>query len=222
MGLSKRSVIIIWIGFYLAIALLLWFQTPQILRQNINTLVILSFLQKLTGMFAFIMIVDQIVIGAYLPKITEKLGGWFYNFHIIQGIIAYSLIVLHPLIYLAFLTIAKNSFDPFYIFIDICISCQTKSELYISLGRIALYLVTIAVIIARFRVIPALRKYWRIGHTINYPVFYLVAIHAKKIGSNMGTGLFFAIFVICVSLVSIVLLLRIKHFFKDFLKLRLR
>ncbi|MBI3443285.1 hypothetical protein HY008_01310, partial [Candidatus Woesebacteria bacterium] len=114
----------------------------------------------------------------------ERLGPWIFNFHKAEGAVAYSLIVLHPFLFVLFNFKIKGVFDPFSVYTDLCVLCSNRLEFFYTFGRIAFWLTTIAVLAAILRTQPWLRVHWRKFHILNYVVFLLVAFHSWNLGSD--------------------------------------
>jgi predicted ferric reductase len=178
----------------------------------------LNVFQRIVGLIAFIMLSFQIVIGANMVYLTQKLGAWLYKFHITQGAIIYALVLAHPLSYLFLLAVATHKIDPFYIFTDFCLLCETKAELFYSLGRFSFWLITATVLAAKFRAWPPLRRNWRLIHFINYSIFIFIAIHARFVGSDASSFPFVVFYFIAVAVVAFVLTRRLYGVLLDVLR----
>ena len=199
---AKYFVILFWIVAIIYIIYVVWANTLPINRNYDSPLFFLNFIQRVSALTVFLLLTDQIVTGAFMDKITVKLGGWFYKLHTTLGIVTYALILAHILSYVVFLFLANHTLNLFYFFTDFCLICEPKSELYISFGRIAFWLITVTILIARFRTLPALRKHWKMIHMFNYLVFLLIAVHSYMVGSDTYTILFKPVYIFGVTLVS--------------------
>ena len=175
-----------------------------------DQVLLINLFQRITGLLAFTLLSIQILLGAYMEKLTDKLGGWVFKFHIFQGALIYLLIVVHPALYMFFLFKIKGVLDPFYIFSDLCILCSGNFEHLYNLGRISFWLLTVVVLAGKLRNEIFLRKYWRGLHALNYLAFYLLAIHSKILGRDIRTIPFKYIFVFAIILVSLTVLNRIS------------
>lgn len=148
----------------------------------------LNTIQRLTGLWVFTLLFIQIILGSFMTRITEKLGGWIYKFHIFQGLLAFILILVHMASYVYILYSFGKPFDPFYVFIDVCLLCENKLEYYLNFGRLAFWFITLAVFAGLFRTLhPFLRVHWRKFHVLNYFAFFLVGVHSLFVGSDIGT-----------------------------------
>ena len=148
----------------------------------------LNTIQRLTGLWVFTLLFVQIILGSFMTQITEKLGGWIYRFHIFQGFLIYFLILMHMLSFVFISYFAGKSFDPFYVFVDVCVLCNNKFEYYFNFGRVAFWFITLAVFAGFFRTFhPFLRVHWRKFHVLNYFAFILVGAHSLFVGSDIGT-----------------------------------
>jgi hypothetical protein len=181
----------------------------------LNTLLIVNLIQRLAGLLAFTLIFWQIVLGAFMEKWEKYLGNWVFKFHLTQGAIAYSLIFLHPISLLFFIFIARGVIDPFYIFTDFCVLCQTKPELYYTFGRISFWLVSAAILAATVRKLPWWRQNWRKFHILNYLVFFLIGVHAWFIGSDTSNFPFVIFFLATIPMVSVIAISKIVVFLKS-------
>lgn len=170
---------------------------------------ITHFIQRILGLTAFTLVFWQIILGSYMVKLTEKLGGWVFKFHITEGIFLYGIIVLHPVSFVFFNYFAGKGIDPFYVFTQVCVLCPNLLEFYYSLGRISFWLLTIAVFVAFFRTAtPYFRYYWRRFHVLNYLVFLLIGIHSFGVGTDMGTFPFSLFYGPAIFIVSCIILFK--------------
>lgn len=172
------------------------------------------FLQRASGLILFTLMAFQIFLGALMPILTKKFGKWVFNYHLTQGIIIASLAIFHPITFLILNFISKKVFDPFYIFTDFCVLCLTKIELYYSFGRFAFWILASGITAAHIRKWNWWKENWRFVHIFNYIVFFLVAIHAWFIGSDIHsiivTPVYFALIMVVVGSILVRLYLLIK------------
>ena len=160
----------------------------------------------MTGILALGLITLQIYLGANQKKIA---------FHKINGILAYTFVFLHPLLLVGYDYLVFGRFDPFYVFVDVCVLCDGLRESLMNLGRIAFYLITLAVIAIKFREFSSwLKTNWRKLHVLNYLAFYFVSVHAINLGTDSKSLWFIVYFVMCqiVVLTSIVRRLKTLNF----------
>lgn len=173
---------LIWILIFLSGPITV-IKTASILPLS-DTGLIFRFFQRITGLVAFSLIFIQIILGALMSRLTEKLGGWVFKLHLIQGPFIYLLILSHPLLFVVINFKIRGVFDPFYVFSDLCVLCRSNLEFYYSLGRLSFWLITIAVIAAKLRTKPWWQDNWRKFHILNYLAFYLISVHAWQVGSD--------------------------------------
>ncbi|MFZ3301293.1 MAG: hypothetical protein WA152_01100 [Microgenomates group bacterium] len=171
----------------------------------------INLLQRITGISAFVLITLQIFLSS-----NRK----FLKFHMLNGILAYTFVFIHPILMILYRYSYSSDFDPFYVYTDVCVLCDGIYEHYINLGRIAFYLLTISVFVAKFRKgISILGKTtsdwivnnWRKLHVINYLVFYIISIHAYNIGSDSTKQWFIYLFWFCQIVVLGVLLKKLRE-----------
>lgn len=134
----------------------------------------LNFLERVSGVFIFTLLFIQIMLGAYMDKLTSKFGSWIFKVHAIQGPIIYLLALIHPLFLLIFNYKVFHTIDPFYIYTQACLLCPKQLELFYTFGRLGLWFLTIGVFAAN----------WKKLHFINYVVFFFVAMHGWFVGSD--------------------------------------
>jgi predicted ferric reductase len=172
---------------------------------------LLNFLQRIVGTTAFAMLATQIMLGSFMKTWTEKLGAWVFKFHVFEGALAYSLIILHPLLFVLVNYTTKGAFDPFYVYTDLCVLCSNKREFFYNFGRVAFWLVTIAVTAAKFRTSPYLRVHWRKFHVLNYLAFFAIAYHSWNVGTDTHMFPFVYLFWVALVLVTTSLVLRVRR-----------
>ncbi len=167
----------------------------------------LNLLLRVSGVFIFTLLFIQIILGAYMGKLTNKFGSWVFKVHAIQGPIIYLLAMIHPFFLLVFNYKLFHTIDPFYIYTQACLLCKTKIELFYTFGRLAFWLLTIGVFAALFRNSEGwLKKNWRKLHILNYVVFFFVAIHGYFLGSDfkifpLNYFFYASIFIVCSTIV---------------------
>ena len=153
---------------------------------------------------------------------TEKLGGWVFRFHILEGVAIYLLVLMHPIFFVLYNYFYGKGFDPFYVFTQVCVICK-QQELYYTLGRVSFWLINITVITGLFRAAtPYMRKNWTKFHILNYFIFLIVGIHGLSIGTDFRTLPFFAFAVVAYLIVLYVVLFKKLPSLFSFLKSWLR
>lgn len=145
----------------------------------------LNLFERVSGVFIFTLLFIQIILGAYMDKLTSKFGGWIFKVYTIQGLIIYLLAIIHPLFLLIFNFKVFHTFDPFYIYTQACLLCPKQVELFYTFGRLALWFLTIGVFAAIFKNSEGwMKTNWRKLHLFNYVVFFFVAVHGWFVGSD--------------------------------------
>lgn len=141
------------------------------------------FLLRLVGLYAFVLLFIQLMVGAFMFEVRRIFGSKMLAFHITQGITIYILIFLHPTLYVLF-NIESNGFlQGLYSLLPKFV----QSELYYNLGRTAFLLFTVGIFAGLFRTRPYLLKHWRKLHSLNYIAFGLIIIHSGGVGSDTST-----------------------------------
>jgi len=180
---------------------------------------IMNILQRFLGLTAFVLMFWQLMLGAYMERWINKFGGWVFNFHVLNGIVIYSLTFLHPLAFLFFRHFLGIGTDPIYIFLGFCLYCRTKLDFYYTLGRISFLLLTIGVIAGAFRkATPFMRFNWRKFHVLNYVVFLLAGVHGYLLGTDFMTQPFFFFSIIAYLLVIYTIVRKLPTLFSTYKK----
>jgi len=184
---KKLVFYLVWLGLLSLGPIAILKNTPLELLSD-NRAVVVNFIQRILGLAAFTMLFVQIILGSFMQKWIEKLGPWVLNFHIREGLLAYVLVILHPLLFVLFNYFIYGVLDPFYVFVDICVLCKPPIEYFYSLGRLSFWLITAAVLAALFRTsTPFMRLHWKKFHALNYLTFLLIGIHSIGVGADVGT-----------------------------------
>lgn len=192
--MSKKAI------FYLLWLLLLSLGPITVLRNSTGFSI--NVFQRIVGLSAFTLIFVQVILGSFMPKLAEKLGGWIFRFHVTEGIFTYVFVLAHPLLFV---------FNPLYVFLGF--STQ-KAELFYSFGRSAFWLITVAVTAALLRTQPWLQNNWRKFHILNYVAFFLIWFHSLKVGTDIGTFPFSFFHGPSLVIVSAIVLYKLYVYFK--------
>jgi len=161
-----------------------------------------NLLMRFVGLTAFILLFWQLMIGAFMERWINKFGGWVFNFHVINGVVIYSLVFLHLLSLVLFRYFLGIGMDPIFVFLGFCIYCQTKSDFFYTLGRVAFWLITIGVLAGFFRKSTTFMRFnWRKFHMLNYMAFLIIGIHGYLLGTDFLIQPFFAFSIIAYLLV---------------------
>ena len=194
---------------FLSLWLVLIFSGPITVLRNSNIdlilqnkVVLLNTLQRIVGLLAYTLLFTQIIVGSLMDRWVQILGAKAYRVHVIQGVISYAFIFVHPLFYylINYVTLGKVVLIP---------DLTNIQEIWISLGRIALLVLTATIWTAYFRTRAPLRRNWRILHIVNYFVFYLIFLHSFLLGTDAQTAPFVWIYWLAFIAVSATVIFRI-------------
>jgi predicted ferric reductase len=175
----------------------------------------INLLQRITGLTAFGLLFIQIVLGSNMDFWRTKLGDKALKLHIVNGILTYTFIFLHPILMVLYMYSYSSNFDPFYVYTDFCVLCDGAYEYYINFGRLAFLFTTIAVFAGLFRGMNMwMRQNWRKLHILNYFAFYFVSIHSYNIGSDSSEPLFTYLFWTAQIVVLVSVIKKLKEVFK--------
>lgn len=179
---------------------------------------LVNFVQRMAGLAGFTLMFTQIILGSFMTMWLEKVGSWVYKFHIINGAITYSLVFLHGILLMVFNHYIGLGWNPYLVFINVCLLCNKPIDYYYTLGRVSFWLLTIAVLAADFRKInPWIRANWRKFHVLNYITFLLVGAHGFLLGTDFKIQPFYSFAVIAYAVVvGIVIFIEIPRLYKNF------
>lgn len=154
-----------------------------------------------------------------MKKLEEKLGEWVFNFHIREGIVIYSLAVLHPLAFLLANHFSGVGTDPVGVFLGVCLFCDPKYEYFYTLGRVAFWLLTIGVFAGLYMsASPFMKRNWKKFHVINYVVFLLAGVHGYFSGPDVASKPFFYFAIIAYVLVIYTIVRKIASLIASYRK----
>jgi predicted ferric reductase len=177
-----------------------------------------NFIYRGLGLIIFSLLFVQIILGAFMGKLTKKLGEWVFSFHVFEGALAYTLVLLHPIFFLLSTYFAGGKFDPYVAFVNVCLLCNSPAGYYQTLGIISFWLLSVAVFAALFRKsTPWLKANWRKFHVINYVTFLVVGAHGFLLGLDFRVQPFFTFAVLAYAIVlGIVVFIELPRLFKNF------
>jgi len=187
---KRVTVFLIW----LTVILIPWVYIISTTSVNLlfsNNLVLLNVFQRITGLTAFSLLFFQIML--------------------FQGIISYGFVLIHPIFYFV-ISFEASGILPWLP------DLSTYQGVGLTYARIAFFLITLSVIASYFRTQPFFRRNWRAFHMINYFSFFLVAMHAYRVGSDIKTIPFSIIFWVYVLIVSLTVLFKINIYLRSALK----
>ena len=154
-----------------------------------------------------------------MDKLTKKFGGRVFKFHIFEGILIYCLAVLHPLVFMTFNHFIGHGWNPYAVFINACLICNTPINFYYALGMISFWLLTLTVFMGLFRHYNLwFKANWRKFHILNYLIFLIVGVHAFLLGTDFSHKPFVYFAAPAYALVlAIVVFVEIPRLYKNFM-----
>lgn len=158
------------ITLFLLIVLLILF---TVLRNPEDTL---KMIYRFTGLCAYVFIFFVIVSSEYISKMKLLLGSSFIKVHHFLARAGIMLMLVHPIAF----AIEKKDL---MVFLPVLYPPIRFLELA---GRPALYLFTVAAIVAVYR-----KKFianWKKVHYLNYLAFIMVTVHAMLIGTDINSA----------------------------------
>jgi hypothetical protein len=216
--MKKAIFFIILAGLLLLVIVTIFWSTPMALAFK-NPAHIANTIQRFFGMAAFTFLFVQLFLGAFMSFWTKKLGEWIFNFHVFEGWLVYTLALAHPLFLILFNHFTGIGWDPYRVFINVCLLCQTPLLYYYTLGTISFWLLTFAVFGGIFRwASPWLKAHWRKLHILNYIVFLIVGAHGFLIGTDFRVQPFFSFALVAYALVvGVVIFIELPRLYKNYL-----
>ncbi len=191
--------LVLWVFVVLIgpITLLLNFPLDKLFIRQVLTI---NFFQRLIGLILFSLIFTQVVLGSRLSSWVEKLTGKIFRFHIVEGVVSYILMIVHPVLG------SLNGISLIPIF--------TRQELLYNLGRLGFMLFTIGVFAGLYRAQPFIIRHWKKFHILNYVAFYLITIHSYYVGSDTQSFPFIILWWVAVITISIIVISKLKNLVK--------
>lgn len=138
------------------------------------------FLVRFAGLYAIVILFNQVMIGAFMLPLRRVFGSKMLILHITQGLIGYTLLLLHPL----FNTLSLAQIMPLEKAVQFILPDLSIEQMYYNLGRLAVVLFTIAVLAGALRTKQFFTNHWRKFHILNYIAFPLVVVHSYFVGSD--------------------------------------
>ena len=182
-GFKKFLYWLLWLSA-LAIGPITIFRNTPLKEIVGSDLSVINFLQRITGLLAFTLLSFQIILGSFMSRLTEKLGGWIFRFHVSEGLGAWGIILIHPTLFALLNYRIGGIFPAVLTFLP---RFSPNQEIWYTFGKFALVLITIAALAGYFREKPFLRQNWRKFHILNYAGFVFVAVHSYFSGTDVWT-----------------------------------
>lgn len=130
-----------------------------------------------TALLGYMALFLSIISSAYMKQLFRLFGRPFIQVHHAVSVTGLVMIALHPL------SLAIDAAD-----IGVFVPKFDSLDLFLTLGgRPALYLVGVAALAAVLR--KTLGQNWRLIHILNYIAFWLITVHAIKIGTDFQSDL---------------------------------
>lgn len=212
MSFKKKSLI-----FYLVLLLNLGLLLVPIFQNTptsslLNAETKIDFFQRISGVVVFVLLFYQMLLGAFQKWFIDKLGSWIYKLHMVTGLVAYGLILVHGILY-SFLSyeITGN----LELFLAPSGIYPKNYEFSVGLGWMAFLLLTLTIIVALYRAKKILRRVWQKIHNLNYVVFGLILFHLRGVGTDVTTGTFPVVLNIMTAVFVGVVLVKIYKYFEN-------
>lgn len=151
-----------------------------------------QFARRIVGLEGISSLFITILLSLLVKESKLIFGIYYIKIHHFFSIISLILISIHPIV------VAIN-FGTSSVFIP---KLDSWNNFFTEGGRVALYLIYFAVIVAILR--KSIKKHWKHIHYLLYPAFFLSAIHGILKGSDLGNPLLSLLFIAMISVVIII------------------
>jgi len=184
--------------FWLVIFILIVFLGPITVILNTsfnlsqNSDVLINIFQRIVGLTAFSLLFIQIILGNYMEKWVQLIGGFAFRLHIVNGVFILLLVLVHPFLYF----LSKTSDVKTFIKMIIFPQSETIADVWVNFGRIALTLLVIGTTAGYYRTKPFFRNKWLLFHYFHYLAFAIISIHSYYIGTDVKSWPFYGLFMV--------------------------
>ncbi|MBI3980851.1 hypothetical protein HY345_02535 [Candidatus Microgenomates bacterium] len=138
-------------------------------------------LLRFFALYGIIFLFIQVLLGSFVLNFRQIFGPKILQFHIIQGILTYLIITLHPTMFFVFNFNTQGWEKALAMILP---SFTNRLDFYLNFGKLAIVLLNISVFAGLLRKVPALIPHWRKLHRLNYVVFALIIYHSWNIGQD--------------------------------------
>jgi predicted ferric reductase len=139
---------------------------------------------KLFGLYAFVFLWAQIIVGPFTKPLSRLYGpAKVLRWHRSQGIFTFLLATLHPILFhFGMFLVTGNAFG---FFSDLETYFNSPTFLWVAhFGPFAWMLMILTIATAILRDHPLIWKHWHKIHMLNYIVFILAFLHSFNFGSD--------------------------------------
>lgn len=156
---------------------------------------------RLLGLLVFTGLTLQILSQTFWVPLTKlfapkSLLAW----HIAEGLVVYSLVLLHPFMFDLTQYLATHSLS--FLAGYVPHAGMDRFEFLVMLGYFNLILITLTVSAGLLRKRPFIRRWWKKVHVLNYLVFGIALYHSLNIGTDTQSGLIHALWILYAGLVG--------------------
>ncbi len=166
----------------------------------------LQLIRRIIGLTGLTSLFITILLSLMVKESKNIFGVYYIKIHHFFSIMSLVLITLHPVI-------VAIDFGTTGVFIP---KFGSWKEFLTEGGRVALYLIYFAVIIAVLR--KNIKRYWKYFHYFLYPAFFLSAIHGILKGTDSDNRIMFFLNTAMVTVVAIIFLYKRYQNIKNMLE----
>lgn len=129
--------------------------------------------------------------------------------------LTYTFIFVQPLLVILSRYIFNSHLDPFYMYTDLCVMCDGKTEYYINFLRIAFYSASLAIFAPLLKNESKwLKKNWKLLEYLYYAGFYSLSLYLYNTGPIVKEKWFVYVFWIAQIAVLVSIVKEIKKLIK--------
>lgn len=164
-----------------------------------NSILTVSLLQRLTGLYALVFLFIQLVLGNLNQTLIQIFGAKAYKYHITFGIFTALFAFLHPITQMVLDYQIRGVFGAL-------LTLLPGVDFYLNMGKLAFMILIFSSLTGYFRTHPLFRKKWKAIHNLNYFLFFFASYHAWHLGTDVRIFPFSFLFLTMVGFVSILVL----------------
>jgi hypothetical protein len=158
-----------------------------------NPATLFNLLQRFLGLALFILLFVQVALGIFMDRLTKKMGGWIFKFYVVEEILIFALVFLHPLMFMMVNHFAAGGWNPYTVITNACFLCKTPREYFYSLGIVSMWLFVFTFFAGFLGYVDGwFKKNRRKLHVLNYVVFLFTGIHGYFLGTDFKVQPFFS------------------------------
>lgn len=143
------------------------------------------------ALYGITLVFAQVTICAFMEPLAKVFGMGLRKFHMVEGVVAYSIILSHPILYAVYRGRTSGVFGGLSALLP---NFGAAYEGFVTVGVSAIVLLTVGVSAGILRRRSLLVRIWRKIHWMNYAVFAFVIVHSLFVGSDVTVQPFISLY----------------------------